>query len=153
MITIDFCNTTEDNVLDMSELHVQRLYNEALIHLDRKGDFEVSVTIVDNQKIQEINKTYRNIDRPTDVISFAFMDENEIIYPEGFPVSLGDIYISYNRAQEQAKEYGHSLSREMNFLALHGFLHLLGFNHETDEDEKIMFTLQDEILKTLEIGR
>lgn len=153
MITIDFCNTTEDNVLDMSELHVQRLYNEALIHLDRKGDFEVSVTIVDNQKIQEINKTYRNIDRPTDVISFAFMDENEITYPEGFPVSLGDIYISYDKAQEQAKEYGHSLSREMNFLALHGFLHLLGFNHETDEDEMIMFTLQDEILKTLEIGR
>lgn len=109
----------------------------------------VSVTIVNNKHIHRINHKYRDVDRPTDVISFAFLDGNnqrDKIFHSQELVPLGDIYISYEKAIEQAQEYGHPLEREMSFLFVHGLLHLLGYDHMTKEDEEVMFKLQEEIL-------
>ncbi|MGG4253854.1 rRNA maturation RNase YbeY [Bacillus licheniformis] len=117
---------------------------------------EVSVTIVNNEEIQKINKEYRGKDYPTDVISFALEEggegEVEIIGADMPPV-LGDIIISVDKAREQAEEYGHSLMRELGFLTVHGFLHLLGYDHMTEEEEKEMFTKQKEILNRYGLSR
>lgn len=113
-----------------------------------KGKHVVSIIIVDNQKIHEINKQYRNIDRPTDVISFAAIDGEETL-----PEEMGDIFISYEKIIEQAKEYEHSILREFAFLVTHGMYHLLGYDHMNQEDEKIMFGKQEKILDILKIGR
>ena len=117
--------------------------------LKLKCDPIVSVSFVDNKHIHKINKKYRQIDRPTDVISFAFLDSDnsydKILYSQGMAI-LGDIYISVEKAKEQADEYKHSLHRELCFLFVHGLLHLLGFDHMNEEDEKEMFALQDKIL-------
>lgn len=111
---------------------------------------ELSVTFTNNAEIQEINRDYRNLDKPTDVISFALEetteDEVEIHGLEGMPRVLGDIIVSVERAMDQAKEYEHSLERELGFLVVHGFLHLLGYDHMNEADEKIMFSKQNEIL-------
>ena len=127
------------------------LLKTTLSILNIKCDPIVSVTFVDNKYIHKINKKYRQIDRPTDVISFAFLDsENNydtILYSQGV-VILGDIYISIEKAKEQAIEYQHSLHRELCFLFVHGLLHLLGYDHMNEEDEKEMFALQDQILTT-----
>lgn len=103
-----------------------------------------SVVFVDEKEIQEINKEYRNIDKITDVISFAFEDNAKLVYND-FRV-LGDIYICIPRMIEQAKEYGHSEKRELAFLTVHGLLHLLGYDHQTEEEEKEMFALQELVL-------
>ncbi len=121
----------------------------ALKTLGVKCDPIVSVSLVDNKYIHRINKKYRHIDRPTDVISFAFLDDGhqyeKVLFKEGM-VALGDIYISVEKASEQAKEYGHSIKRELCFLFVHGLLHLLGYDHMTKEDEEVMFSLQEKIL-------
>ena len=123
------------------------LMKKTLSFLSIKDNYIVDVTIIDNQEIHKINKEYRGVDRPTDVISFAFFDdENESIVKGDAPKSLGQILISYQKAEEQAKEYGHSLNREMSFLFVHGLLHLLGYDHMNEKDEKEMFKLQDDIL-------
>jgi len=116
---------------------------------------EVSVTLVDNDTIQQMNREYRNVDRPTDVLSFPLWepDEDWVIDEEEEAVPLGDIVISLSKAKEQAEEYGHSLKREMGFLAVHGFLHLLGYDHETEEEEKEMFRRQEEILDHIGLQR
>ena len=114
-----------------------------------KCDPIVSVSLVDNEYIHYINREYRHIDRPTDVISFAFLDGDENkdkIFHSKQMVVLGEIYISFDKAREQATAYGHSLDRELKFLFVHGLLHLLGYDHMTEDDEKIMFSLQEEIL-------
>ncbi len=125
------------------------LLKTALDYLKIKCDPILSVTFVDNKYIHKVNKKYRHIDRPTDVISFAFLDtetdKEKILFTPG-PVVLGDIYISVEKAQQQAEEYGHSLNRELSFLFVHGLLHLLGYDHMKKEDEEVMFKLQDEIL-------
>ena len=95
---------------------------------------------------------YRNIDRETDVITFALEDEDTIIIPDNERI-LGDIYISIDKAKSQAEEYGHSLLRELSFLAVHGFYHLLGYDHQTKEEEKIMFEKQEEVLDSYGITR
>ena len=124
------------------------LVDKTFKHLKLKFDPIISVSLVDNEFIHQINRDYRGIDRPTDVISFAFLDNEDrnAIYKSKEPVCLGDIYISVDKAKEQAEEYGHSLKRELSFLFVHGLLHLLGYDHMTEEDEKVMFRLQDEIL-------
>lgn len=112
-------------------------------------NIECAVTFVDNQRIQEINRDYRQKDQPTDVISFALDDnaEDELFLDEdAFPHHLGDIIISIDKAKEQAQEYGHSFERELGFLALHGFLHLNGYDHMEENDEKEMFALQNQLL-------
>ncbi len=103
-----------------------------------------SVILTDDEEVHTLNKTYRNIDRTTDVLSFALNDNGE--FPGPINV-LGDIYISIPKMIEQAKEYGHSEKRELSFLAVHGLLHLLGYDHTLGEkEEKEMFDLQKEIL-------
>ena len=127
----------------------EELLKKTINHLSLNFDPYLSVTIVNNDYIHEINRTYRHIDRPTDVISFAFLDDvpnKEVLLQSKQMVVLGDIYISYEKAEEQAKSYGHSLERELKFLFVHGLLHLLGYDHMNEEDEKVMFRLQDEIL-------
>ena len=107
-----------------------------------------TIILVDNEKIHELNKTYRGIDRPTDVISFAYED-NEEKKNEDFRV-LGEIFISIPKMKEQAKEYGHSEERELCFLLVHGLLHLLGYDHQTKEDEVVMFGKQEVVLNEFE---
>lgn len=124
------------------------LIEKTFKHLKLKFDPIISVSLVNNKFIHEMNRDYRGIDRPTDVISFAFLDneDRQALYKGKEPVCLGDIYISVDKAKEQAEEYGHSLERELSFLFVHGLLHLLGYDHMSEEDEKVMFKLQDEIL-------
>ena len=125
------------------------LLEKTFKHLKLKSEAILSVTFVDDKFIHEMNRDYRGVDRPTDVISFAFLDgepDREKILKSSGPVSLGDIYISIDRAKAQAEEYGHPLKRELSFLFVHGLLHLLGYDHMKEEDEKVMFKLQDEIL-------
>ena len=99
-----------------------------------------------------MNKEYRGIDRVTDVISFALEDDKSMIIPDDIRL-LGDIYICLDKAKKQAKEYGHSLERELCFLAVHGVYHLLGYDHENEEDAKIMFKKQEEVLMEYGITR
>lgn len=105
-----------------------------------------NLILVDDSYIHELNKTYRKIDRVTDVITFALEDDDKCLLPKGKRV-LGDIYISIDTAERQAKEYGHGLDRELCFLAVHGVYHLLGYDHMNEKDEKIMFQKQEEVLK------
>lgn len=131
--------------------------------LELKDNVEVSATIVDNERIHEINREYRSIDRPTDVISFAIEDNDEddfeIFFDEmdeedlQLPRLLGDLFISIDKVKEQSDEFGHSFERELGFLTVHGFLHLNGYDHQTDEEEKIMSALQDEILEEIGLER
>lgn len=134
---------------------IEQVIISAAKELKLEDNFEVSITIVDNNRIHEINKEYRSIDRPTDVISFAIEDnddEFEIFFDEldddiALPRLLGDIFISLDKAEEQAEEFDHSIEREIGFLTVHGFLHLNGYDHQTEEEEKEMFALQDIILE------
>ena len=143
---LDFVNQGPASYDAYEEIY-SKLYEKVFSHLGLKGNYFTDVTIVDNERIHVINRDYRGVDRPTDVISVAFLDDkNEIRPVDGSPISLGEIIVSYEKAEEQAKEYGHSLLREMSFLFVHGMLHLLGYDHMKEDDEKIMFSLQDEIL-------
>lgn len=108
-----------------------------------------SIIFVDDAKIQKINKTYRNVDRVTDVISFALCDDPENELED----ELGDIFIDLDQAIRQAKEYEHSVAREVAFLAVHGYLHLCGFDHMTKQDEEIMCQKQEEILQQAGLKR
>lgn len=136
---------------DVLELDVLESYVKYVI---KKLDIEeaiFNIIMVDDKEIQELNATYRGIDRKTDVITFALEDGDEFRNPE-FRV-LGDIYISVPVAYEQASIYGHSRIREICFLATHGILHLLGYDHMIEEEEKEMFLLQEELLGGYEINR
>lgn len=152
-MNIDFVFDNEvENFENNYEQDFTAIIEQALKTLGIEDDVEVSCVLVDDEKIHEINREYRHIDRSTDVISFA-MEDNDQFYVEGMPRTLGDIFISVDHAKKQAEEYGHSLRREMCFLFTHGILHLLGYDHMTDEQEKEMFGLQDKILGALSIER
>ncbi len=117
---------------------------------------DISVTVTDNIHIHELNREYRGVDRPTDVLSFPMYSFTDDDMPEDgpAPVVLGDIVISVERAKEQAVEYGHSFQREISFLTVHSVLHLLGYDHEVSEKaENEMFSLQDKIMDKLGILR
>ena len=144
---LDF--TSFDESLNDYQNVYEQLLTKTLTHLALHFEPCLSVTLVDNNFIHDINRDYRHIDRPTDVISFAFLDGDEYkdkIFQSKKMVVLGEIYISFDKAREQATSYGHSLDRELKFLFVHGLLHLLGYDHMTEEDEKVMFALQEEIL-------
>ena len=144
---IEINNLTNENLKEIDELND---YVKYLFDYMNIKDAVMSIIIVDNEEIHRINKEYRNIDRETDVISFA-LEEGETIDE---PVkTLGDIYISIDRVYEQAKEYGHSVKRELFFLVTHGFLHLLGYDHMKKEDEEVMFPLQEKILDNYGVKR
>ncbi len=152
MITIDF--TDRDNyITEVEKEQINELLNFAYSHLELKDEAEVSVSFVSDSEIKEINRDYREKDEVTDVISFAFLDDEDEPVIEGMPSVLGDIIINTNRARDQAAEYGHSYEREILFLSLHGFLHLLGFDHMNKEEEKEMFGIQKEILDDFGIPR
>lgn len=154
MFTIDFSDHTD---LVKNEWYEQidslLTFAKKQEHIDSEA--ELSVTFVDKDEIQNINKMYRDKDKVTDVISFALEeDEPEIDMNElDIPRVLGDIIICTDVAHEQAENYRHSFERELGFLALHGFLHLLGYDHMTDEDEKEMFGRQDAILNAYGLTR
>lgn len=152
-MNIDFVFDNEvENFENNYEQDFTAIIEQALKTLGIEDDVEVSCVLVDDERIHEINREYRHIDRSTDVISFA-MEDNDQFYVEGMPRTLGDIFISVDHAKKQAEEYGHSLRREMCFLFTHGILHLLGYDHMTDEQEKEMLGLQDKILGALSIER
>lgn len=166
---------TEQEQFDISPELIDRL--EQLLQLcgeqENVSDGEVALTFVDDEAIRELNKQYRGLDKPTDVLSFAMQEigdeELEIIYGEddfedsddadgeaevdGFEEPLGDIVISVPRAIAQAEEYGHSVDRELGFLFVHGFLHLIGYDHQTEEEEKAMFGKQEQILQKAGLTR
>ncbi|MFB1050780.1 rRNA maturation RNase YbeY [Paraliobacillus sp. JSM ZJ581] len=148
----DQTNQVNESHIDM----IQRLISFAAERENITQEAEISINFVDNREIQIINRNYRQIDRPTDVISFALEEtgEGEIkIIGEDLPIILGDIVISIDMAKEQADQYNHSLERELGFLALHGFLHLLGYDHMNENDEKAMFTRQEELLNAFGLSR
>lgn len=131
-----------DKVLNLEEFNK---YVDYLIQKLKLDNCYFSIIFVDNAYIQKLNKEYRNKDRITDVISFALEDEKDNINI-GFRM-LGDIYICYDRALEQAKEFNHTIFEEIQFLITHGLLHLLGYDHMNESDEKIMFDKQDYLFK------
>ena len=143
---IEVNNLTDEKIKEIDELNDYAKY--LLKYMDIDASF--SIIIIDNEKIHEINKKYRNVDRPTDVISFALEENEDYEVKERV---LGDIYISIDKVYEQAKEYGHSIKRELFFLVTHGFLHLLGYDHMKKEDEDIMFPLQEKILEEYGVSR
>ncbi len=130
---------------------IEKVVNKAL-EKEKIKKASCSIIIVDNDYIHKLNKEYRGINRPTDVISFALEDDKTMVIPDEIRL-LGDIYISIDKAKEQAKEYGHSLERELCFLAVHGIYHLLGYDHEKEEAAEIMFKKQEEVLEEYGITR
>ena len=141
-------NELDRNIEELDVLNNYVKYVCDKLDLDK---CEFNIIIVDNEKIHQINREYRNVDRDTDVISFAMEDNMDIKY-EDFRL-LGDIYISIDKCYSQAEEYGHSKVREICFLATHGILHLLGYDHMNEDDEVKMFSLQNELLDGYDIKR
>lgn len=153
---INFENDQEK--IALSEYMEKRLHDglNAVAHLHGLDDMtEVDITIVDDEEIHTLNREYRNVDRPTDVLSFA-LDEGEEDEPELIDGPeehlLGDIIISAETAQRQGEEFGHGLEREIVYLAVHGLLHLLGYDHMTDEDKKIMRVKEEEALREIRLS-
>ena len=146
---VEIFNQTDQKIEELET--VEKVLESAIVK-ENLGDVSFNLIIVDNDYIHELNKNYRKIDRETDVITFALEDEDSLVLPEDVRV-LGDIYISIDKARSQAEEYGHSLLRELSFLAVHGFYHLLGYDHMTKEDEKVMFGKQEEVLEANGIKR
>ena len=132
-----------------------------------KENKEMAVSFVTNERSHELNLEYRDTDRPTDVISLEYKPESDLTFSEEdlaenselaemldeFDAYIGELFISVDKAREQAEKYGHSFEREMGFLAVHGFLHINGYDHYTPEEEKEMFTLQEEILTAYGLKR
>ena len=147
MKNIEVFNETTEKI-DIEEI---KKLTDYLVRYMNVENAQFNVIFINNEKIREINKSYRGIDRETDVISFALEDEKTIRLEN--ERILGDIYISVEKAKMQAEEYGHSFKREICFLTTHGFLHLLGYDHMKKEDEEVMFKLQEEILDSYGITR
>lgn len=152
MFTIDFSDYT-NLVKEDWFTQIDKLLTFAKEQENIEEEAELSVTFVDKDEIQEINKMYRDKDKVTDVISFALEEDEPEITGIEMPRVLGDIIICTDVAQEQADSYGHSFERELGFLALHGFLHLLGYDHMNEQDEKQMFGRQDQILNAYGLTR
>lgn len=144
---------------DLEEI-INKSAKMVIEHEEFDLDVEISVSIVDNNEIRQINKEFRGIDKETDVLSFPLLeyDENGNYISEDFSeddenILLGDIIISWDKVISQAEEYGHGLERELGFLVVHSMLHLLGYDHEEPEQEKEMFALQDVILNKIGLMR
>ena len=132
------------------KIAIKRLLEKALKHLNQPSELlEMTLSIVSPEEIQQLNKSFRDVDKVTDVLSFPMM---EFSMPEIY-VSLGNIVLSVETARRQAEEYGHSLKRELCFLCAHSALHLLGYDHETEEEREAMEAKQREILDALGIKR
>ena len=140
---INFTNETKENVTEYKKL-IRDIFK-----FDKSKDI-MNIIFVNDDEIHKINKEYRDIDRVTDVISFALNDEKDFLIKTE---EIGDIFIDIDQAKRQATEYNHSLEREIGFLSVHGYLHLNGYDHQTKEDEEIMFKKQDEILNNANLRR
>ncbi|MEK4564520.1 rRNA maturation RNase YbeY [Alkalihalobacillus sp. FSL R5-0424] len=149
--TMDETNTLTNKQLDL----IQDIITHASKVQELTGEYEVSVSFVDDEEIRELNKEHRGKDQGTDVLSFALNEgEDDVVEPiDGMPNLLGDIIVSVPRISSQAEDYGHSFERELGFLVVHGFLHLLGYDHLTEQDEKEMFGRQEEILTSYGLVR
>ena len=164
-MTIEFEKEYDKDLGINYEEIADKVINAALDYEECPYEAEVSLTLVDNNRIHDINKEFRDIDRPTDVLSFpmveyddagefAFLeDEDDCFNPETGELMLGDIIISLDKVEEQAIAYGHSFTREYAFLIAHSMLHLLGYDHMTDDDASIMEAKQRAILDNLNITR
>lgn len=142
---INFVNETTEDVEKYKKL-IKGIFKQ---FKNKKEIF--SIIFVSAEEIRKINREYRNIDRVTDVISFALNDNDEgAMFNDG---EIGDIFICLDRAREQAQDYGHSIEREVGFLAVHGYLHLSGYDHMTTEEEKVMFSKQEQILEKAGLKR
>lgn len=164
-MTINYEKEYDKDLLINYEEIADKVINGALDYEGCPYESEISLTLTDNDSIHSINKEFRNIDRPTDVLSFPMVEyetpgefdflENmdECFNPETGELMLGDIVISLDKVEEQAASYGHSVTREYAFLIAHSMLHLLGYDHMEPEEAKIMEAKQEEILNQLGIGR
>ena len=141
---INFYNKTPNKVWKYEKIITN-------IFKNNKSKKIFNIIFVTDEEIQEINRTYRGKDKVTDVITFALQDSEEMLMMA--ENELGDIFICVDQALRQAKEYNHSVAREIGFLSVHGYLHLLGYDHMTQEDEKEMFALQEEILQKANLTR
>ena len=149
-----FDNNTNYNIDENTFNLINKCIEETLKTENFTNNVEISLSIVDNEEIKRLNSIHRNIDKETDVLSFPMLDEfNNIENNMLHPILLGDIIISIDKAMTQAKDYGHSLERELCFLTVHSMLHLLGYDHMDKDEEKIMFEKQDIILNNLNIRR
>lgn len=149
-------NRTEEIVDEEIMKELERVAYETLVYDEFDTECEVSLSIVNDEEIKEINSNFRNIDKSTDVLSFPQIDydlDETVMTNEKDEIVLGDIIISIDTAKRQAEEFGHSLKRELCFLTVHSMLHLLGYDHMTDDEEKEMFAKQKEILEKAGIGR
>jgi len=144
----EIINETNEDVKEIED--IEKVIKKA-IEIENPGNVEFNIILVDNEYIHTLNREYRKIDRETDVITFALEDYNDITY-DNYRM-LGDIYISLDKAHSQALEYGHSFKREICFLSVHGFLHLLGYDHMEKEDEIEMFGRQELILNEVGITK
>ncbi len=162
MIQINWEN--DQNVVELSNDLLDKLQQltDVLESMEQLEAGEVGLLFVDNEAIRELNAEYRNLDKPTDVLSFAIQESHEDelqitfddeIDAQSIPNLYGDIVISLERAQEQSEDYGHSLLREICFLYVHGFLHLLGYDHLDTDDERQMLERQQQILEKVGIDR
>ena len=145
---------------------IHKVVEKALDYEQCPYEVELNVILVDNEEIHQINKEYRNMDKPTDVLSFPMIDYevpgefdwledngDDCFNPESGELLLGDIIISVDKLLEQAVEYGHSVERELGFLVAHSMLHLFGYDHMEDEERKVMEEKQEEILQQVKIFR
>lgn len=148
-------NIVEDGYWDFEPSKIAKKIAKTISRFEKvKGIHYVSIIMVDSKEIHRLNKEYRNIDSETDVISFACIDDlDNVKVKYGYPVELGDVFISTKHIINQAESYNHSCLREFSFLVAHGIYHLLGYDHMNAEDEAIMFKKQEEVLKKLNITR
>lgn len=156
-----FNNNTQEKINESTYELIEKAVKGSLDELNIKAPVEVSITITDNSDIRQLNNEYRDKDSETDVLSFPMIDMGKILTDEDLTaqrigehnVPIGDIVISYEKAKEQALEYGHSIERETAFLTVHSMLHLFGYDHLTQEEETDMFNKQEIILEKMGLSR
>ncbi len=148
MMNFEYVNKSQEFSWKNYKLFINLIVKRIVFVLDLKKHYDFSIILVDPETIQSINLEYRNIDKVTDVISFASQDDLSLLSGDSY-IELGDIFINIQAIRTQAKEYGHSLKREFCFLVTHGILHLLGYDHLTLDDERKMLVLQEEILNEI----
>ena len=158
---MDIIIANEQDKVVIEESLYEKLEQVGIVALNEAGsmdNYEVSVLITDNDEIRSLNKKYRNVDSATDVLSFPLFEEDDnseepLFFNETEEIILGDIIISAERALEQSEDFGHSFLRELSYLLVHGILHLLGYDHQTEEDKKNMRIMEEKILMKLDISR
>ena len=144
---VSIYNKTKGSNLKQYYTDLDKIFESCLTTLKVDKEVDVAVILIRSKAIQKLNKQYRNIDKSTDVISFAIQDSEEIMFDD--TLDIGDIYINVDSVVSQALDYGHSIRREFCFLFIHGLLHCFGYDHMNEKDEKIMFELQNKILDPL----